>query len=544
MAILGEMVLNPSTGEWEQQQTFDPIQNQWAWGDNGLMALGGNPDFTTTLDPFLSVNPEFRGGAPIDAATWQEAVQKSLSGFMRMNYNADPIYNWDPTRSGTTPGSQFQLGTVQDLANTMQGFYNTSNFFRQGLTGEILPGSNLGPSAFEYDSLLGLDPTDKLLAFEDTPLEDVEKMIGSVPAMLWNNRAVAPLQFRYNTQFGELQDLESQYKDIGEQMMSGGPGWEVSGWGTMAKDAELLRSALGSGGSGSNLRAKQDQIAAQIAQKRMDVNALKAQIAQTGWITLAQARQSGLSNDYNDFLFKLDIDKYTPPPEMIKASPESVLRKFFDTPEYRLAYGNDPRSLDPTLDPTERFKFDPGYEFSQEEGFRQLQNRGAARGLLESGPMQRDLQGYAQGLADQNYQRWLTQNVGMFEKWQNDQRQLAMMGPQINGANQANQLGQNLAQLSGQQGSQAAQLLSQLGLTGLQGFSNLGQAGLGAFSNMGVAGLNALTNAGIAQGNNMTQAQIAGAQIEAQQSAQQSQGFGQLLGQLAGGLGGGGKGFF
>ena len=554
MATLGELTLNPQTGEWEQQQTFDPIQNQWAWGDNGLMALGGDADYTVALDPFLSVAEQYRGGAPIDAPTWQEAVQKSLTGFMRANYGVDPVLNWDQSQSGLTPGSQFRIGTLQDLVNMpgMGQFFNTGNLSQYLYTGDIIPGTGPGTN-FTYDPLLGLDPTDKLLAFEDTPFEQIEKLVGGMPGRFLDMKAAAASQAGYKNITQQIANYERQYQDLTKQLQNL-PGQTYGG---MSGSYELFGKTynlptIPGGVSDSPDPTKRQAIQSQLDSVTQQLNAarqqevgLRGRLENEFWRTPEQARASGLGNDFNDFLFKLDVGAYTPPPEMIKASPESVLKKFFDTPEYRLAFGNDPRALDPSISPTERFKFDPGYEFSQQEGFRQLQNRAASRGLLESGPTQRDLQGYSQGLADQNYQRWLSQNIGLYDKWQGQQAQLAAMGPQVNGSTQALQTGQGLAALSGQQGSQASQILGQLGLAGMQGYSNLGNAGLGAFGNLGgiganafgnlgTTGLTALTNAGIAQGNNMTQAKIAQAQLQAQQQASQSQGFGQMAGQLMG----------
>jgi hypothetical protein len=555
MATLGDLIFNPQTGQWEQTQTFDPVENQWSWGENGIMGLGGSPEYAITTDPFFGVQEQYRDGAPIDAETWQDAVRQSLEGFMRTNYGADPIFNFNNQLSGTA-GSQYQIGTLQELANRLPGFFNTSGLTTDFNVGGISYGHNL-PS---YDPLYGLNPDDKLLAFEDIPLEQVERALGGVPSTLFNTKIASPYQNLIRQQVAaqsayasQIQALQSQLNSIQDGPTQQG-GYVYSG-GSMEGG---VRQVFGSNPFyfqnqqqvSQQRTALQQQIAAiqqQFQQSQQQVLQAQQGIQANAWVPLAQAQQDPTFKDWNDFLFKLDIDQYTPEAKQVVADPKDVLGKFFNTAEYQLAFGSDPRTLDPNLSPEERFKFDPGYEFTQEEGYRQLQNRSASRGLLESGATQRDLLGFGQGLADQNYQRWLGQNVGLFEKWQNAQAQLAAMGPNINGSNQANQLGQNLAQLSGQQGSQMAQLLqqlagggqnafNQLGLGGLSSFSNLGQAGLSSFSNLGTSGLNALTNAGIAQGNNMTQAQIAAAQIQAQQQSQQSQGFGQLAGQLMGGL--------
>ena len=551
MATLGDLTLNPTTGVWEQTQTFDPGVNQWAWGSNGLSPLGGQAEYGF-IDPFLGVNEQYRGGAPVTANTWQDAVRQSLEGFMRINYGVDPIYNWDQAQSGRE-GSQYQLGTLSELANKLPSFFNTGNITQNAYTGEVGYGHGL-PS---YDPLIGLDPSTKLLAFEDVPLEQIEQAIGGLPGRLFNMQLAAPYQATIREQSAKRAALDAQINQL-MSMPSGSGTQQSSGMQSQVNPENLgwlemgqrYKDALAGGAGGAaNNDARIQELRNQVGGIDKLIEEAKSGLGQNAFVSLEQARNDPRYKDWNDFLFKLDIDQYTPPPEVIKASPESVLKKFFDTPEYRLAFGNDPNVLDPSKDPTERFKFDPGYEFSQQEGFRQLQNRGAARGLLESGPMQRDLQQYSQGLADQNYQRWMSQNVGLFEKWQNSQAQLAAMGPQINGSQAALQTGNSLASLSSQQGTQAANILNQLGLAGLGAYGQLGQSGMGAFSNLGTAGLNAfsqlgqsglnnLTQAGIAQGNNMTQAAIAQAQLQSQQGG----GFGQIAGQLAGQLMGGGGG--
>lgn len=529
MATLGDLTFNPQTNTWEQQQSFDSIQNQWAWDPTGLQKLGGTSEYSLT-DPFLSVGEQYRGGAPINAATWQDAVRQSLTGFMRTNYGHDPLFNWDNTQSGNA-GSQYQIGTLQELANKLPSFYNTSGMTRNIQTGQI----GFGHDGANYDPLLGLNPEDKLLAFEDVPLEQIEKIVGGLPGQFFNQKIAAPYQQISNESTQQRQQLAAQVEELKKKLYTSTPQSTFMQWGNEPASVSYGNNMTADPAIQQQIDALEQQ---RIAADKRGEDA-RNWITQNAFQTLDQARASGI--DYNDFLFKLNINPYTPPPEMIKASPQSVLQKFFDTPEYRLLYGNDPNVLNPNNSPTDRFRFDPGYQFSQNEGFRQMQNNAAAQGLLESGSTQRDLQGYAQGLADQNYQRWLQQNSGLFNQWQQGMAGLAQMGPQVNGANQANQLGQNLGQASMQGGSQAAQLLQQLGMGGMQSLGSLGQAGLGAFGNLGQAGLNAfgnlgttglnsLTQAGIAQGNNMTQASIANAQMQQQSQA----GMGQMAGQLLG----------
>lgn len=194
---------------------------------------------------------------------------------------------------------------------------------------------------------------------------------------------------------------------------------------------------------------------------------------------------------------------------LMRASPLSTLQNhFMNLPAYRLAFGNSPEMLDPNLDPTQRFRADPGYQFAQDEGMRNVQRGNAARGLLESGRGMRDLMGFSQGLADQQYGRFQSQNLGLFSDYQNRLQGLMNMGQQTSGSDSANQLGGNLGNL---------------------------------FANQGVFGGSGILNTGAAQSSNMMNAASIGAQIA---SANAAAGFGGgdtgsgSLGQSSSGAGG------
>lgn len=235
---------------------------------------------------------------------------------------------------------------------------------------------------------------------------------------------------------------------------------------------------------------------------------------------------------------------------LVQATPETVLQqRVFNLPSYVAAFGRSPevQSLDPLdrifnspmyqvafgigndqRDPTQRFKFDPGYAFTQYEGMKGLQQQGAARGLLESGPMQRELLRFSQGLADQNYQRWLQQQMAMagdiqnattgtLTDYQNRLQQLMGLGPGVNGNATAFNAGGLFANI----GANAANTYANL-------YQNLGSQGLGARSNLGIAGLNAYNQAGIAMG-----------QIQQQQQSQAMQAIGSVVGAIGGRLAGG-----
>lgn len=170
--------------------------------------------------------------------------------------------------------------------------------------------------------------------------------------------------------------------------------------------------------------------------------------------------------------------------DMVRATPSSVLKNdFFMTPAWQLYYGTQDPNID---DPTARFYADPGYQFTQEEGVRQLLRNHAAKGLLESGRSIRDVLGYTTNLADQNYQRFRGQEMGLYSDYQNRLQGLMGMGPSVSGAQNAMQLGGSLA---------------------------------GLFANQGVFGGSGMLNTAAAQAGNTMNAGVINAQIAAANAA-------------------------
>lgn len=228
---------------------------------------------------------------------------------------------------------------------------------------------------------------------------------------------------------------------------------------------------------------------------------------------------------YNAFLQNTENQDLNPI-NLIKADPTSVItNRFFQLPQYQLLYGA-PGTLDangapipePSLDPMQRFKQDPGYQFQLEQGMRQLQQLGAAKGLLESGPMQQELLKYSQGLADQSYQRWLGQQQGLFQDYQNRLQGLTGMGAANTGNQNAFNLGNALSNMFGT-GAGAA----------LQTGSNISSL----FGNQGVFGGSAFMNTAAAQANNLMQGAALQAQIQAANQASQGQAMSSLFGGLS-----------
>lgn len=214
---------------------------------------------------------------------------------------------------------------------------------------------------------------------------------------------------------------------------------------------------------------------------------------------------------------------------------QAGLDPFFNTPMYQLMYGTNANQVDPT----QRFKFDPGYQFSQDEAAKQLQQLGAAHGLLESGPMQIALQTQLQGNADQNYQRWLTQQGGLYNNYQQQLSGLTQFGAQNSGAAETSQMGNILGPL-----------LAQMDLTTGQGVAggnlSTGENISSLLNNLGITQANLYSNTGAAKANALMQAFGMNAQMQnnaqasnAQQQSSQLQGLGSLFG--AGMLNSGGQ---
>jgi hypothetical protein len=210
--------------------------------------------------------------------------------------------------------------------------------------------------------------------------------------------------------------------------------------------------------------------------------------------------------------------------------------------------GNAANSFNQTgqFDPTQAFREDPGFQFMQEQTANDLQRHGAAKGILESGPMQVELQRQLQNNQNLQYQTFLNQQNGLLNQqqantmglnqqnqsqmgglYQSYQQQLAAlmgMGSQNTGANQYYQNGQALGPLLGQFNQQTGQLIGQ------------GQIGAGnniseILANQGIYNGNAYLNTGAAIANQMTNYAGMNAQINNnnQQSAAQ-----QYSSQLAG----------
>ena len=195
--------------------------------------------------------------------------------------------------------------------------------------------------------------------------------------------------------------------------------------------------------------------------------------------------------------------------QLIRAEPYSMIRSFIDLPEYRLMFSSgEPQQFNEYAPTQERFFADPGYQFQQDEGIRNLLRNHAAQGLVHSGRSVRDTLQFSQDLANQAYGQWYDRQNNMYNNYINRIAAIAGLGPSVNGAQNAFNTGVNQANLSTGTGTNLA-----------SSFLGQGQAGLGAFLNTGAAKANAIMQAAEIQG----QVESAKYKADAERDAAQSQ---------------------
>ena len=171
--------------------------------------------------------------------------------------------------------------------------------------------------------------------------------------------------------------------------------------------------------------------------------------------------------------------------QMQQMSPDQAQQGYLNTPGYQLMFGQGVQ---------DRFQEDPGYQYAQDQAMQQVQRNAAAKGLLGSGRVIRDMQDRSMNMANQQYGNWFNRQNQAFNQYQN---RLAGLAGGPTGAEQANQMGTNLGQ------------------AGLQTGANLGSL----FGGMGTAGMSGIVNTGAAQAGNINQAGGQAAQMQAANQA-------------------------
>lgn len=211
--------------------------------------------------------------------------------------------------------------------------------------------------------------------------------------------------------------------------------------------------------------------------------------------------------------------------QMVQENPGNYLQNnFFQQPAYQLLYGQNANSLNPT----QRFQQDPGYQYAQDQGAQQLQRSYANKGLLDSGTMVGALQNQAQGTANQGYQQYLGQQNALFSNYQNQLANLVTAGTAANGSQAALSTGSQLSSLLANTGSGVAGTQSSAANANLSTANDLASL----FGNQGVFGANAMMNTAAAQSNNMLQGAELQTQIGAANAASQSGSMNSLFGGL------------
>ena len=103
-----------------------------------------------------------------------------------------------------------------------------------------------------------------------------------------------------------------------------------------------------------------------------------------------------------------------------------------------------------------QFQTSPGYEFARNEGIRAIDQAASARGLLNSGARLRELMRYGTGVANQDYNNWLSRLQALAGVGQTATGQSASLAASTGGqgAGLIQQAGTNAAQMQ-MQGGQA-----------------------------------------------------------------------------------------
>jgi hypothetical protein len=518
----------------------------FAWGTQGISPLGGSSDIGQ-FSPQLQINPNYAAGQPIAAPNWQTAVSDTLTGDMLANYGSDPLFNFEPGVSGTTQGSQYMIGTVQQLENELG-----PNFFSpqdestvlnqttgQEESASILNAdmSGAGNTAINYNPLTGLSPNQQILAFEGVPLNQVEAAVGGLPGTLFDESIAAPYQSALAGIQGQQTSDQSQIAALQQQINQQGAGQSTfSG----SVDGYNFSVPMTGGTNSSPLQQQINTLNNQITSDQSQYTTLDQQMQQAATMTLAQAQENpSLANSYNNYIFGLDINPYVAPPQETTATPQQVLSEYFNTPQYQLLFGNSAQATNPNLSPSQRFQADPGYQFALQQGLQGVQNTAAAQGLLGSGAMVNQLDQYGTNTANQYYQQYLTNLNNNFNQWTGTLQGIANTGASLSTPTASTQTGQALA--STQQNLSAQQQATLNALSGNVGNTASNTSSL--LANQGSLGASAYTNTAAAQSSASMQAASLYAQVEAANqaaSANQSSAMigaaGNVLGKVAGSL--------
>jgi hypothetical protein len=137
--------------------------------------------------------------------------------------------------------------------------------------------------------------------------------------------------------------------------------------------------------------------------------------------------------------------------QTLPMSVQNGLNNYYNTPGYQLTNGQGA---------VNQFQTSPGYQFAVDQALGQVQRQGASRGLLDSGAGLRAMTDRAQGMANQEFNNWQTNQQNQYQNYQNRLQGLAG-GP--TGAEMAYNLGQGVGANTMQNGSNVGSLLANQG---------------------------------------------------------------------------------
>lgn len=187
---------------------------------------------------------------------------------------------------------------------------------------------------------------------------------------------------------------------------------------------------------------------------------------------------------------------------MVQSSPQNALQnQFMQTPAYQLQYGQNY-----SINPAERFQNDPGVQMAIQAGMQPLMASYAGRGLGQSGALAQGLSQYMYN----NYNNYTGQQASLYNTYQNQLANLVNSGMAVNGATQANNNSNLLAQILSNANLSTASNQANAHTNAGNNISQL-------LANLGVSNASSILNTGAAQSNNLMQ----GAELLAQANAQQ-----------------------
>jgi hypothetical protein len=145
--------------------------------------------------------------------------------------------------------------------------------------------------------------------------------------------------------------------------------------------------------------------------------------------------------------------------------PNQAVKSFLDTPEYRLLFDQGGSTTDPNATVLDRFRADPGYQFSVDQGVKARDASAAAKGMLLSGNQLTALTDYGQGMANQQFNGYRDRLANTYGNYLNRLGVVSGQGAQFASNNQNILTGQgnNLSNLSTGLANQQANVLTNQG---------------------------------------------------------------------------------